>query len=155
MRKIFMLAFFSIAATLPAIAAAPLADLHYLVGTWNCTYQAGTARMSYTNTYAYDLAGKTLRQFTLSAADSDEELLTYDAQHHKWTAIVLDEHGSATVMHASGADPNHIAYRSDYPDASLSTTFDRVSDTKYTLHGTYRAGGKSITSVDTCIRVRP
>ena len=66
--------------------------------------------------------------------------------------LVLDEHGDATVMHATGKNTNHIAYRSNYPDASVASTFDRVSDTKYTLHGTYRAGGKTIVSVDTCLR---
>ncbi len=152
MRKCLMLVFLTFAAALPATAA-PLDDLHYLVGTWNCTYVAGSEHMSYTNTYAYDLEGKTLRQFTSSTAGSDEELLAYDASHSTWTAVVLDEHGDATVMHATGADPNHIAYTSVYPDASLSTTFDRISDAKYTLHGTYRAGGKTITNVDTCVRV--
>ena len=55
-------------------------------------------------------------------------------------------------MRAPGSDPNHIAYRSVYPDASIAETFDRMSSTKYTLHGTVRSGGKTTTSVDTCLR---
>ena len=43
-------------------------------------------------------------------------------------------------------------YRSVYPDASIAETFDHVSATEYTLHATVRSGGKTITSVDTCLR---
>jgi hypothetical protein len=55
-------------------------------------------------------------------------------------------------MRAPGSDPSHIAYRSVYPDASIAVTFDRVSSTKYTLHGKVRMGDKTITSIDTCVR---
>jgi hypothetical protein len=152
-RTFLMVVSLMLATALPATAAStPLEGLRYLVGTWNCTYVGGGERMSYINTYAYDLDGKTLRQSTSSSAGSDEELLAYDTQHSTWTAIVIDEHGDATVMHAAGSDPTHIAYTSVYPDASITTTFDRVSDTKYTLHGRYTVGGKTITNVDTCVR---
>jgi hypothetical protein len=46
-----MLASLVLAAALPATAA-PLAGLHYLVGTWNCTYRAGAVRVAYADTYA-------------------------------------------------------------------------------------------------------
>ena len=58
-------------------------------------------------------------------------------------------------MHANGSNPNHIAYRSVYPDASIAVTFDHVSATEYTLHGTVHSGGKTIASVDTCLRSAP
>jgi len=147
-----LLAFLVLAAASPAAAAAPLAGMHYLVGTWKCTYRAGAASLAYDATYAYDLDGQTLRQIASWTGGGDEELLAYDAQHRGWTAIVLDGHGTATTMRATGSDPNHIAYRSVYPDASLAVTFDRLSATEYTLHGTVRSGGKTITSVDTCLR---
>lgn len=146
-----MLAFLVPAPVLPA-AATPLAGMHYLVGTWNCTYRAGAVHLAYDATFAFDSNGHTLRQIDSYGGGSAEELLAYDAQRSGWTAIVLDDHGTATIMHATGKDPNHIAYRSTYPDASVAVTFDRVSATKYTLHGTVRAGGKTITSVDTCLR---
>jgi hypothetical protein len=143
-----------LAAALPATAP-PLARLNYLVGTWNCTYRAGAARFVYDNTYAYDRSGHTLRQTASWAGGGDEELVAYDAQHRRWTAVVFDDQGNATIMHATGSDPNHIAYRSVYPDASIAVTFDRVSATEYTLHGTVRSGGKTINSVDTCLRRAP
>ena len=145
-----MLASLALAAALPATAA-PLAGLHYLAGTWNCTYRAGAARLAYNATYVYDREGHTVRQIDSWAGGGDEELLAYDAQRG-WTAVVFDDQGTATIMRATGTDPNHIAYRSVYPDAGIAVTFDRVSATEYTLHGTVRSGGKTITSVDTCLR---
>jgi hypothetical protein len=146
-----MLASLVLAAALPA-KAAPLAGLHYLIGTWNCTYRAGAARMAYDATYVYDRDGHTLRQIDSWAAGGGEELLAYDAQRGSWTVVVLDYQGAATILRATGSDPNHIAYRSVYPDASIAETFDRFSATEYTLHATVRSGGKTITSVDTCLR---
>jgi hypothetical protein len=146
-----MFASLVLAAALPSVS--PLGELHYLVGTWNCTYRAGAVRLPYTNAYAYDRAGHTLRQVaSWAAGGGDEELLGYDAEHGRWTAVVFDDQGTTTVMHATGSDPNHIAYRSVYPDANVAVTFDRISATEYTLHGTFRSGGKTITSVDTCLR---
>ena len=117
---------------------------------WTCTYRAGAVRFGYDATYAYD--HDILRQIASWAGGGDEELLAYDTKRGGWTAVVLDDHGSATVMRASGSDPNHIAYRSVYPDTSIATTFDRISATEYTMHATVRSGGKTITSVDTCVR---
>jgi hypothetical protein len=146
-----MLASLILAAALPA-AASPLAGLHYLVGTWNCTYRAGAVRLAYDATYAYDRDARTLRQIASWAGGGDEELLAYDASRGGWTAVVFDGQGTATIMRATGSDPNHIAYRSVYPDPSIAVTFDRISATEYRLHGTVRSGGKTISSVDTCLR---
>jgi hypothetical protein len=145
-----MFASFVLAAALPA-KASPLAALHYLVGAWSCTYHAGAVRFGYEATYAYDLGGLVLRQSAAFAGGGDEELLAYDAKSG-WTATVLDDHGNATVMHAPGRNPNHIAYRSVYPDAGIAVTFDRVSTQEYTLHATFRSGGKTTTSTDICRR---
>ena len=147
-----LLASLVLAAALPATAA-PLAGLHYLVGTWSCTYRAGAVRLAYDAAYAYDRDGHTLRQVASWAGGGDEELLAYDAQRGGWTAVVLDDQATATILRATGSDPNHIAYRSVYPDAGIATTFDRISATKYTLHATVHSGGETITSVDTCLRV--
>ncbi|HTV93311.1 MAG TPA: hypothetical protein VMG98_11380 [Verrucomicrobiae bacterium] len=125
---------------------------HYLVGTWNCTYHAGATRMAYHATYAYDRDGHTLRETASWAGGGDEELLGYDAPHRVWTAVVFEDQGATTIMHASGSSPNRIAYRSTYPDKSIAVTFERISATEYTLRATVRAGGKTIASVDTCTK---
>jgi len=78
-------------------------------------------------------------------------LLAHDPQRG-WTAVVFEDQGAATILRGTGSDPNHIAYHSVYPDASLVETFDRVSAKEYTLHATVRSGGKTITSADTCLR---
>jgi len=93
-----------------------------------------------------------LRQIDTWTGGGAEELLAYDAQHGRWTAVVLDDQGTATILRGIGKDPNHISYRSVYPDASIAETFDLTSSTEYTLHATVRLGGKTITSVDTCLR---
>lgn len=147
-----MLASLVLAAASPATAA-PLAGLHYLVGTWNCTYRAGAVHMAYGATFVYDRDGHALRQIASWAGGGDEELLAYDARRRGWTAVVLDQ-GTATILRATGSDPNHIAYRSVYPDASIVESFDRISATEYRLHATVRSGGKTITSVDTCLARR-
>lgn len=125
------------AAALSAMPA-PVTGLRYLVGPWNCTYRAGTMRLAYHNIYAYDLNDHVLRQTASWTGGGDEELLAYDAQHGGWSAVVFDDHGNATVMRAAGSDPNHIAFHSVYPNASVGVTFDRISMTQYTLHGTVR-----------------
>src|SRR5437868_3336593 len=145
-----MLASLVLAALLPATAS-PLDRLHYLVGSWSCTYRAGAARFAYDATYAYDRDGRILRQVASWAGGGDEELLAYDLHRRGWTAVVFDDQGTVTIMRAPGSDSNHIAYRSVYPDASISVTFDRISAAEYTLHGTVRSGGKTIASVDTCL----
>lgn len=144
-----MLASFLLAAVAPA-APSPLAGLQYLVGSWNCTYRAGAMTFPYATSYAYDRDGHILRQVASWTGGGDEELVAYDAKHGSWTAIVLDDGATATIMRAVGSDPDHIAYRSVYPDGSVAVTLDRVSATEYALHGKVRMGGKSITSVDTC-----
>ena len=148
-----MLLSLALAAALPG-AAAPLAGLQYLVGTWNCTYRAGAVRFVYRATYTYDRDAHTLREVASWPGGGDEELLTYDPQRRSWTSVVLDQE-TATILRASGSDPNHIAYRSVYPDASMAVTFDRISGTEYTLHATVRSGSKTIASVDTCLRGAP
>ncbi len=147
---VVLLAAVVLAAAVPA-KATPLAGLHYLVGAWTCTYRAGAARFPYDATFTYDLDGHTLRQIDSWSSGGGEELLAYDA-HHGWTAVIIDDHGTATILRAPGSDPNHIAYRSVYPDVSIAERFDRVSATEYTLHATVRSRGKTTASVDTCLR---
>jgi hypothetical protein len=141
---------FVLVTALPAVAT-PIAGLHYLVGSWKCTYRAGATRFPYDATYAYEPGGNALREIASWTGGGDEELLAYDPKRVGWTAIVLDQ-GTTTIMRGSGSDPTHFALRSVYPDASIAETFDRASATEYTLHATVRAGGKTTVSVDTCLR---
>jgi hypothetical protein len=145
-----MVASFILASVMPA-AATPIDGLHYLVGSWKCTYVAGAVRFPYDATYVADRGGHTLREVASWTGGGDEELIGYDPKRG-WTAVVFDDQGTSTVMRAKGSDPNHIAYRSVYPDATLAVTLGRISATEYTLHATYRAGGATIRSVDTCVR---
>ncbi len=133
--------------------AGPIAGLRYLSGAWSCTYRTGTTRFPYAATYAYDRDGHTLRETAAWTGGGDEELVGYDAQKHVWTAVVFEDQGTTTILRGNGSDPNHIAYHSIYPDASIAETIDRVSATTYTIHATVHAAGATIRSFDTCVRV--
>jgi hypothetical protein len=137
---------------LPATAAAPPAKLPDLAGSWKCTYHAGVASFPYDATYAPERDGHTLRLLASWAGGGDEELIAYDPQRNGWNAVVFEDNGAATILRGTGKDPNHVSYRSVYPDANIAETVDRISATEYTIHATVRAAGKTTASVDTCLR---
>jgi len=137
----------------PAGAADPLASLSYLVGTWNCTYNAGTQQIKYTAAYDYVMGNNWMRERdALTGGGSDVGLTTYEPKTNTWTEVGAENGRSTTVFRAKGSDGGHRVYQSVYPNALLNLTFDRVSDTKYTLHfhGTYE--GKTMTSFDVCAK---
>jgi len=147
------------AAVLALLCAAPseasdeLASLSYLVGSWSCTYNAGTQHMNYTATYAYIMGNNWMReQDAWPGGGSDVGLTTYQPKTNTWTEIVAENERSTTVLRATGNDGGHRVYQSVYPNTPFTLVFDRVSETKYTLHfhGTY--GGKMMTSNDTCTK---
>jgi len=137
---------------LPATAAAPPVRLPDLVGTWKCTYRAGATLFPYAATYSPERNGHTLRLLASWAGGGDEELFAYDPQRRGWAAVVVEDNGAATIFRGTGKDPNHISYRSVYPDTNITETIDRVSAAEYTIHATVRAAGKTTASVDTCVR---
>jgi hypothetical protein len=143
-----------VAEAVPATGS-PLAGLHDLVGTWNCTYRAGAPVFPYSATYAYDRGGHVLRQIASWTGGGDEELIAYDAHHGAWMVTVVDDQGTTTVMRGIGSDPHHFAYRSVYPNANIAVRFDRLNARAYTLHGIVHAGSNVIDSVDTCVRAAP
>jgi opacity protein-like surface antigen len=137
----------------PASAADPMASLSYLVGSWSCTYNAGTQHLKYTATYAYLMDNNWMRESDAWAhGGSDVGLTTYEPETNSWTEIVAENGRSTTVFRAKGSDGGHRVYQSIYPDARFTLAFDRVSGTKYTLHfhGTYN--GKMMTSYDVCTK---
>ncbi|MFY9664425.1 MAG: hypothetical protein WAL67_14280 [Candidatus Cybelea sp.] len=136
----------------PASANDPLASLHFLVGSWNCTYQAGKASLSYHATYAYDMKDNWLSERDgWKGGGADAGMFTYDPKRG-WTAVVIEPERTTTIFHATGANASHIVYHSLYPDASMTEAFDRVSSTRYTLHFKQKANGKTVTSIDTCVK---
>jgi hypothetical protein len=129
--------------------------LHYLAGTWHCTYRAPAMSIAYKASYAYDRDGNTLHETTAFATGGgDQEFIAY-GKRNGWTAVVLEDDGSTTIMRGAGADPAHLAFHSIYPDASIAERVDRVSANEYTIHATMRAAGKTTASVDTCRRDSP
>ena len=155
MRKLFSAAaLLALLCVTPAKASDPLASLSYLVGSWNCTYNAGTQHVKYTAQYAYVMGNNWMRESDewAGGGGSDVGLTTYEPKTNSWTEIVAENERSTTVFRAKGSDGGHRVYHGVYPNALFTLTFDRVSDSKYMLHfhGTY--GGKMMTSYDTCAK---
>jgi len=130
-----------------------LASLRYLVGTWQCTYDTGKMRATYTATFDYDMSGNWIRERdSWKGGGEDLGMLTYDPKNGVWTSVVLEPDRTTTLFRAGGDNPNHLVYRSIYPNASMTDVFDRVSAASYTLHFTQMAGGKTTKSTDTCLK---
>jgi hypothetical protein len=147
-RSIFL--FFASLICIPA-SAADLSSLHFLVGTWHCTYDAGKTRSAYRATFAYEMNGGWMREIDSWNGGGDQGMITYNPQHG-WTAVVLGPVGTTTVFRASGTNSSRIAYRSVYPDTSMTDVFERSSPTRYTLHFTQTKNGKTASSFDTCTK---
>jgi hypothetical protein len=137
----------------PAVAKDPLSSLHFLVGTWKCTYQTGRTHVYYKATYVYDLGGNWLRENdSWNGGGSDLGMITYEPKARAWTEVVTEPERSTTLFRGSGADPNHIVYRSVYPVSGMTDVFERQSQTRYVLHFTQRTGGRTLTSTDVCVK---
>jgi hypothetical protein len=145
---------FSIAiGTTSASAADPMSALHFLVGTWHCSYNSGKTHGAYTATFDYDLGGNWMRERdSWTGGGGDQGMFTYEPKRRGWTAIVIEEDRTTVVFHGAGNNANSIVYRSVYPDASMTDVFERKSATSYALHFTQSAGGKTTKSTDTCVK---
>ena len=153
MKAIFAVLLLLMSATGPAAASDPLASLRFLVGTWNCTYHAGAARVTYKATFSYDMSGNWMRERDVWAGGGgDEGLFTYEPKRRSWSVVIVEQDRTTTVMRGTGSNANHVVYHSVYPDPSMTDIFDRVSPTQYTLHFTQTTGGKTVRSTDTCVK---
>lgn len=143
----------SVLALSPAVAADPLSSLRFLVGSWNCTYQAGRTRVYYKATYVYDLGNNWLRENdSWTHGGSDLGMITYDPKARQWISVVVDGQRSTVVFRAGGSTANHLVYRSAYPTTKFTNVFDRNSPTRYTLHFSGSIGGTSVKSTDVCTK---
>ena len=137
----------------PAPAADPLSSLRFLVGTWKCTYQAGKAPVYYKATYAYDLSGNWLRESdSWTGGGSDLGMITYEPKARSWTAVAMEDDRTTTIFRATSGSPNRIAYRSVYPTTTMTDLFEWISPSRYTLHFSETAGGRTVKSVDVCVK---
>ena len=133
--------------------ADPLQAFAFMFGSWTCSYTAGTQTASYTATMSWALGGNWIRERdTWTGGVGGEGLFTYNLSKRQWMSIVMESDRRPTLFIASETGSAHIAYRSVYPDASMTDTIDRISPTKYTIHFTQTVGGKMTSSVDVCTK---
>jgi opacity protein-like surface antigen len=153
MRLIVATVAFAVIAATPAAASDPLSSLRFMVGTWNCTYNAGKTHVTYRATFAYDLGNNWMRESdSWTGGGGDLGMFTYEPQRHNWTAVVMENERTTTIFRAKGSNASYILYRSVYPDSSMTDLFERTSPTRYTLHFTQNAGGKTMKSNDVCVK---
>lgn len=142
---------FALLASSPVAAADSLSSMRFLVGTWNCTYQAAKTNVNYRATYAYDIGNNWLRENdSWTHGGSALGMITYDPRTRQWVSSVMDDQRTVVVFHAKGNDPSHLVYHSAYPNAALTNVFDRLSSSLYTLHFSGKVGGRALKSMDVC-----
>ena len=133
--------------------ADPLQAFAFMIGSWTCSYTLGTQTASYTATMSWALGGNWIRERDTGAGGvSGEALFTYDPSKRQWASVVMESDRLPTLFVAGDTGSAHIAYRSVYPDASMTDTIDRISPTKYTVHFTQTVDGKTTRSVDACTK---
>lgn len=148
--------FLAATALLAALGAAPagdrIASLHYLVGSWTCTYEVkGAPTGTYAARYNYDLDGSWLRETdSWTGGGGDFGFFTYDPKAHEWTSTVVDSGRGTTVFRARDDGTDRKAWHSVYPDTSMSLTLNKVSPTEYTLSFAQTVNGKTNVSFDRC-----
>lgn len=153
MRSIAASIVFVALAARPVSAADPLSSLHFLVGTWNCTYSTGKATVYYKATYTFDLRNNWLRvNDAWSGGGNDLGMITYEPHRRGFTAVIMDDQRATVVFHANGSNPDTIVYHSVFPNAMLTDVFQRDSPTRYRLHFTQTAGHRSLRSTDVCVK---
>jgi hypothetical protein len=152
-KYIIAVAALALSCIVAAPASDPLTSLQYLVGTWNCSFALGGRQITYKATFAYDLGNNWLREDDAwVGGGTDLAMFTYDPKTASWVITIAEQERNAVVFRGAGADPDHVVYHSVYPDASLTNVFDRVSPTSYTVRFSQTAGGKTTTSVNTCVK---
>src|SRR5215471_13294539 len=125
-----------------AAATDSLSSLRYLVGTWNCSFEAGKTDVNYKATYTYDIGNNWLRENdSWTHGGSDLGMITYEPRSRQFVSVAMDRERAVVVFHANGSNPNHLVYHSAYPTTKLTNVFDRNSQTRYTLHFSGNVGG--------------
>jgi hypothetical protein len=132
--------------------ADPLQAYAFMIGSWTCSYTSGTQTSSYAATMSWAPGANWIRERDTWPGGGDEALYTYNPNKRQWTSVVVDSGRGTTLFVANNTGGTHIAYRSVYPDASMTDTIDRISPTKYTVHFMQTVGGKTIRSADVCTK---
>lgn len=126
-------------------------SLSFLIGTWNCSFQVGSQRATYTAVYSRALSGAGLLQTdSWRGGGGDAGLYSYDSGAHRWNETIVEENGQTTVFLSNDKGPQRIAYHSVYPDTSARETFQQVSPARYTIDFSQSKNGKVTVSKDVC-----
>ena len=144
---------FALMAATPTRVANPLQLMNFMIGTWTCSTDFNGQKQTYKARFDYVLGNSWLRETDTWSGGGDMGMLAYVPQSRKWREVITEPDGSITVFQAPDAGVAHIAYRSVYPDASMSDTYDRVSMRQFTIHFIQSANAKTTRTSDVCTKI--
>lgn len=134
----------------------PVAQHHYLLGTWDCTYTVGARKGTYTTVWSQILGGQWLQQTIDQPPKTRDVFLTgYDRARGAWVRFGALNDGEYFAMRMKdqadgGWRWTYVSFFKGYrtgTDARLR----RISDTRYAIDGpTYPYAGTLITEHHIC-----
>ena len=153
-RRLLLLVLSSVilSAATPMRTADPLKLMSFMTGTWTCSSTINGQTQTYTAHWEYALGNKWLRQVDTWSGGGDMGMVTYVPRSREWRWVVTEGDGDVTLFRAPDTGLAHITYRSVYPDATMSETYDRVSQSKYTTHFVQTENGKTTRAIDVCTK---
>lgn len=123
------------------VAAAPndsqMAPLQYLIGTWNCTWQAGTSTGTLDQVFAPALDGAWLEEKEIASTGGRQTVTSihytgYDPQTKEYVHVGPDADGTYEVAHSRDGDV--------WTNADGTFVHHRVNNDERTMTDTIRAG---------------
>jgi hypothetical protein len=144
--------------TSPAFAAASppnapeMKKLDYIIGTWNCTWTAGTDSGAVISTFTSVMNGAWLQETEAVQMGSGEPQVTtmhftgYDPRERTWMHLGPNADGTYEV--ARSADLN--VWHNVLPVAGGDAAFQRISDREFSLSEPFQSNGQTLTYLETC-----
>lgn len=138
-----------------AIPAAPpeMQKLNYLIGTWNCSWSAGSQSGTNTQTWTTALNGTWLLATEAVPTAKGPVVISlhytsYDPKTKKWSHVGPNLGGGYDVAES----PDAVEWQTVLPDTSEKLTMTHVSDTQYKQHASAQMGGQAVTFLQTCTK---
>jgi hypothetical protein len=138
------------AATLPPNAT-QMEALHYLIGTWHCTWPSKKGVQSEDQIFESALGGAWLAEKeVMTGADGQPVVASvhytgYDPATGRFMHVGPDADGTYEIAQSEDGNVWH-----DVNDANATFVHTKVSDTSRTMVQHYQAGGKPMTFFMTC-----
>jgi hypothetical protein len=147
-----------------APAKPDLSSMQFMVGTWNCVSTVSKTTFTSAVTTSLDpshywIITKMIERTSGSARpNSVHQMVTYSGDMNRWVSIVTDDGGNFDVETSPGWKGDTLVWTNALigGPATTSEVERKVSDSRYTLHGSSQDKSGKVFSVDTaCTRSSP